>query len=290
MRTFKKQCKVSALLLTTALIFSCSNEETTTEEFVVDPNLSELNVSLDAQTDAASDEIIGIVDIVYANDELESTNSTGRAAQQPVGLPDCVTITTVVTSTSKEKTIDFGEGCELNNGHVLAGIIFMSYDKDMEAATKTISVSFEDFTFNDIAVEGGKSIFRQRSNDNGNPQSDATVDIVLTWPDGETASRVGTRTIEWIEGFGSGFWGDNVFEITGNRTTTFRNGNVHAGEITVPLRRELACRFIVSGTVSLQRNEATGTLDFGDGSCDNDATLTGPDGTVYEINLRRGWR
>ena len=290
MKTIKKQGKVVCLLVALAAFTACSDEEVLIDDSSIDPSaLSSENVELEAQTDAAADDILSVADIVYANDELES-DITGRDHHVPVGLPDCVTITTVVTSTSKEKTIDFGEGCELANGNVLSGIIFMSYSKDMEAATKEISLSFQDFTFNDIQVEGGKSVLRERSNENGNPQSTATVDILLTWPEGETASRVGTRVVEWIEGFGSGFWGDNVFEVTGNRTTTFKDGSVHSGVITTALRKELACRFIVSGVVELTRNDTTVTVDYGDGSCDNKATLTTADGEVVEINLRKGWR
>ena len=74
-------------------------------------------------------------------------------------LPDCVTITTVITSTTKEKTIDFGDGCELPNGNVLSGIIYLSYAKDMDLAQKTLGMSLEDFTFNGVSVEGGRLCF-----------------------------------------------------------------------------------------------------------------------------------
>lgn len=58
-------------------------------------------------------------------------------------------------------------------------------------------------------------------------------------------------------------------------------------ETITPLRRELACRFIVSGVLEISRNDATASLDFGDGSCDAVGILTYPDGSTEEIFLRR---
>ncbi|MFT6929529.1 MAG: hypothetical protein ACI9AV_001606 [Sediminicola sp.] len=75
----------------------------------------------------------------------------------------------------------------------------------MEMATKTIHRSLEDFTFNGVAVEGSSRLVRMRSNDNGNPQSEAVASYSGLWPDGGTASFTTNRTREWLEGYGSGF-------------------------------------------------------------------------------------
>ncbi|MFD0862709.1 hypothetical protein ACFQ1M_10885 [Sungkyunkwania multivorans] len=283
--SFKKQRSIFLTLMAIVALYSCSNEEVAME----DPTAATLDQELtarDAQIDIATDEVNSIVETVYFNDELESTDPASRSGMSPSNfLPDCVTITTVVTATTREKTIDFGDGCELPNGNVLSGIIYMSYAKDMEAATKTISVSFENFFVNEINIAGSMSRLRQRANDANNPQSTINVDITVTWPDQSFASRLGTKVREWVAGVGSGTWGDNVYLITGSWTSTFRNGTVHSGEVVEPLRRELACLFLVSGTIDLQRNDATATLDFGDGSCDNTASLTLSNGEVLEITL-----
>ena len=64
-------------------------------------------------------------------------------------------------------------------------------------------------------------------------------------------------------------------------------GNVFSKNIAVPLRREMACRFIVSGVVEISRNEIKASLDFGDGDCDATGFFTYPDGTTKEVALRR---
>ena len=286
MKKSLKPMNLAGLVLVSALTFTaCSEEEATTEEiFTTAEVITEAQLQYSDESEQMSDDIAEIAEDVYVSDELSVTSKGTYISDY---LPDCVTITTVVTDTTKEKTIDFGEGCELRNGNVLSGIITLSYALDMEAASKTITLSLENLTFNDVAIEGGANIFRVRSNVNGNPNSTLTSNYQATWPDGETASFSSNRNREWIEGFGTGFWGDNVFLINGNATFTNKAGNVFSKQITTPLRREMACRFIVSGVLDISRNDATASLDFGDGSCDAKGVLTKPDGSTEEIFLRR---
>ncbi|KQC29763.1 hypothetical protein [Flagellimonas eckloniae] len=272
---------IGGLLLTAV---SCSDKGDDTEELLSNEVISSTELQFSDEAEMISEEVTAVAEDVYAADEISLTSKGVYTSDY---LPDCVTITTVVTDTTREKTIDFGEGCELPNGNVLSGIINLSYAKDMEAASKSIALNLENFTFNGVAVEGSADILRVRSNENENPQATANASFAATWPEGDTASFTGTRTREWIEGYGSGFWGDNVFLITGKRTYTGRAGNVFVKEITEPLRRELSCRFIVSGILEISRNDNTASLDFGDGSCDATGILTQPDGTEEEVFLRR---
>ena len=284
MKKSLKTMNYAGLLLMAALaMVSCSKDESP-DIIVEDQTFEVAELKASDESELISEEIMSIAEDVYTADEVLSTS---KFSYNSDFLPDCVTITTVVTSTTKERTIDFGAGCELPNGNILSGIIYLSYLKDMELATKTLSLSLENFTFNGVAIEGSASIERMRANDNGNPQSVATASFSAVWPDESTASFSGTRTREWIEGFGTGFWGDNVYLITGNGTFTGKMGNVFSKETLTPLRRELSCRFIVSGVLQISRNDATASLDFGDGSCDAKGILTYPDGTSKEIFLRR---
>lgn len=265
-------------------ISSCTNEEDASTEIASDEVISVAELQVSDESELITEEISSIAEDVYASDEI---STTAKGDYRSDYLPECVVITTTVTEFTREKIIDFGEGCELPNGNVLSGIIKLNYAKDMTVASKSISLTLENFTFNSVAVEGSASVLRLRANENGNPQGTVTSEFSATWPNGDTASFTGTRTREWIEGYGSGFWGDNVFLITGKRTYIGRLGNVFVKEVTTPLRRELSCRFIVSGVLEISRNDNTATLDFGDGSCDAKGTLTQPNGTETEVFLRR---
>ena len=278
---FKNVSKISLIMLLVGVLtmISCSKDQ---EGNLSNDEENLVEVKQSAALDVVGERIDALVEEVYTAEESATRTGMTRSSDY---IPNCVTITTVIEQNMVERTLDFGDGCTMPNGHVLSGVIVMRYEKDMEAMTKMISVTFNTFYVDGILIEGSRSIFRERSNTNGNPQSTYTVDISATWSDGSQASRVGEKVREWIEGYDSGSWGDNVFLITGNRTTTFRNGSVRSGEIVVPLRREMACRFIVSGVINLQRNNHTAVLDFGEGNCDNQALITLGNGNTHIINL-----
>ena len=262
------------------LFTSCQSEDTTIDV----PTSQEIDLKsteTEAEMNEISDETSALIEEAYLTEEFPETKS--NAANRY--LPDCVTITIVLVQNMKTVTIDFGEGCELRNGNVVSGKIILEYEKDPEAATKMISFEFDEFVFNDKSVEGNGSILRERSNENGNPQSTRTGDVTVTWPDGTFANKNGTKIREWIEGAGTGAWGDNVFLITGNWMFTKKNGNVLSANIITALRRELACKFIVSGLIELQKNENNALLDYGNGDCDDLATVSINGGERQEIHL-----
>ncbi|KPM30328.1 Hypothetical protein I595_3624 [Croceitalea dokdonensis DOKDO 023] len=277
--------QLATILMAGIMAVSCSKEEAETQDVATETEvitIAELKTA--DESEFLAEELMNIAEDSYAEDEISTFSKFNYRSDY---LPDCVTVTTVVTDTTKERTLDFGEGCELPNGNILSGLLVLTYEKDMDVAQKTIKLSLEDFTFNGVAVEGGADILRMRSNGNGNPQATATVSFDATWPNGDVTSLNGSRTREWIEGFGSGFWGDNVFLITGKRTFTAKSGAVFEKEIIVPLRRETACRFAVSGVLTISRRGNMASLDFGDGNCDAKGVLTLPNGDVQEVSLRR---
>ena len=65
-----------------------------------------------------------------------------------------------------------------------------------------------------------------------------------------------------------------MFLITGDRQIVFSSGFTHDALVTEALRREATCPHFVSGVLELERNNASGSLHFGDGTCDNIAVLT----------------
>lgn len=235
-----------------------------------------------AQVDAASDEVDAIIEDTY----LIQEGITGRLAAAPQSsLPECATRTVVMNGLTRTVTLTFSDACEMPNGNVLSGVITIVYEHNPTALSRTITFNYTNFTFNGIALTGGGSVVRVLVNGNGNPQSTATVDVTATFPNGGSAHRTGTRVREWIAGFGTPAWTDNEFKVTGNWETEFANGDVNSGLVTTPLIRKATCPFFVSGVVQLTHNDFVGSLDYGDGSCDNVAVFTGPNGNQHTIHL-----
>ncbi len=264
---------------------ACSNNDADEQE-TESQDYSE--VTLSSEIDRASDSMDDIAIQVYEDqEEIDSgaANSEGDLDRSVNMLPDCVTITIVIEAMSREITIDFGpEGC-LVNGNIFKGKMILSYTRDPEAQQITITKTLQDFYFNNKNIVGGKTIVKVLSNENGNPQFTKTTDITVIWPNGAQASRNGVKVREWVEGFGSGVWSDNVFEVTGNWTSTFVNGNTHSYEVMIPLRREVVCYYFVSGSIDVERTNFSGVFDYGNGACDNQATFTFDGGAVINITL-----
>lgn len=269
------------LMIFSIVIFmtSCSSDEQ--EENLEENAIDYSEVSRSSQVDEASAIMDDISIEVY---ETQEASEDDRAPAN-FNLPECVTITVVAQLNFREITIDFGsEGCMVH-GNLLKGQIVLTYTRDPEAQTVFITKELLNFYFNVLSIEGGKTILKELSNENGNPQFTKTSNITVTWPNGAEASREGIRIREWIEGFGSGIWSDNVFEITGSWNTTFVNGNTHLYEVVIPLRREVVCFYFVSGSIDVERTNFSGVFDYGNGSCDNMATFTFANGTVVDIVL-----
>ncbi|SDR91959.1 hypothetical protein SAMN04515667_0991 [Formosa sp. Hel1_31_208] len=273
--------KVMLAFVVLGLAFtSCSNDEAAVPAETQNTEISE--VALSSEIDTAAN-VIG--DVIISAYEGQESDELGRLAEPDSGLPECVTITLVAQQNFRELTLDFGtEGCVVN-GHLLRGQIVLTYTRNPEAQEILLTYDLIDFYFNAKNIIGSKTLLKELSNDNGNPQFTHTLDLTVIWPNGAQASREGLRIREWVEGFGSGVFSDNVFEVTGNWTTTFVNGNEHTYQVVVPLRREVICLYFVSGSVDVQRTNFGGTFDYGSGACDNAATFTFNNGNVVDIIL-----
>lgn len=263
------------------LFASCENSDSEAID-LSEPITADEAITL-AEVDDVSDEVNNVIDDFFIETEVVGKSED---AEKTEGLLPCVTKTIVLTATTKTVTLDFGEGCELPSGNVLRGKISMSHAIDTDVQSLTVSYTFENFYFNELNIVGGNTMVRVRENENGNPQSTLTMNVKIIWPDGDYASREGTKVREFIEGYDTRTFGDNVFLITGNWTATFKNGTVLSANVLEPLRREMACRFIVSGVVELQKQDRSGALDFGDGRCDNKAIFTNASGEEFEVTLR----
>lgn len=267
-------------LLVLGLIFtSCSSNDEAIE------TENQLEDTIEVKRSAEIDQIDNVLgDLIIDAYEEEETSIADRSLYSR-DVPECVTITVVAQQNYRQVTLDFGtEGC-IVHGHLLKGQIVFDYTRNPEAQQIMINYNLVDFYFDAKNIIGNRSILKELSNENGNPQFTHNLSVTVIWPNGIQASREGTRIREWVEGFGSGIFSDNVFEVTGDWSATFVNGNTHAYEVLIPLRREVICAYFVSGSFDVQRTNFGGVFDFGNGDCDNQATFTFNNGQEIPITL-----
>lgn len=251
--------------------------------------ISSEDAKISAKIDAMNDDVSSLVEEQEAN--TYSNSIAGKTADSALSeLTSCATITRVpafgtapTVGQTVTKTIDFGSGCTLNSGNVVSGRIIISFIFQPEATTHTITYSFVNFFHNGIEFNGDRTFTRTMistaSNPILHPQVTMTMDLTATLPNGSVYTRVGTRIREIVEGYGNEVLADNVYKVTGNWITTTPSGATQTSTISTPLMIKMSCiaankPLLVSGIITIVRNNTSATLDFGNGTCDNLAVFT----------------
>lgn len=115
----------------------------------------------------------------------------------------------------------------------------------------------------------------------------------LGYPNGNVVEWNSTKTIEQVEGSHTLPIQDNVFKIIGSSNGASIRNSVSTwwnSETIEPLFKRTTCRWIVKGKIRTVRRNLSNTspwvgiLDFGNGTCDNIATLN-VNGNIRTITL-----
>jgi hypothetical protein len=84
----------------------------------------------------------------------------------------------------------------------------------------------------------------------------------------------GQQTMVQTEGNNTALVFDDVFSITGSRTTTNSANVTRVGTILTALQKKTICDNIDKGTYKIQGPNHVAVINFGDGTCDNIATIS----------------
>ena len=177
----------------------------------------------------------------------------------------------------KTVTLDFGTECTGKDGKVRSGKIITVFSGPMSTAGSKATSTFENYKVDSFTI-GGTQIIENSSSSNKQAWTRSVVD-------GKVTNTNSGRWVEWnavhehtqTEGNGTPLDPkDDVYKITGNSSGSNSNNNSWITEITQPLMRSFICKWREKGEITLTRksNTITAVLDYGDGTCDNKATIT----------------
>lgn len=231
------------------------------------------NISMGVQaSDAGQDIGLGTgTNIVYRNSGSEKIDSpTDR----------CFTVTVDPNGSGtfpKTVTLDFGSGCTGKDGKMRSGKIITVFSGPMRTTGSKATTTFDNYNVDSFVVNGTQVIENVSSSDK--------IAWSVTVKDGKVTNTKNGRWIEWdavhehIQTEGSGTPTDpldDVYEITGNSNGSNSNNNLWTTEITQPLMRSLICPWREKGEITLtcKANAITAVLNYGNGTCDNKATVT----------------
>lgn len=276
--------KSLSLLCLVALVFgisSCQKEDTMDQKIALAEDEA-ISDSYFSQAIAETDDL-GDVAMVFENLPVDITAKT--AGTSPVAPP--VSGSRVVTVTPevgfpKTITITFTDW-KVGERPAKNGVIQIVITGPMHRAGTSRTITFQNFTIGGNLMEGTKTI----TNVDG-----ITVTITLrggkiTFQDGTFITREVSRTRKWIAGILTPrFIWDDEFQIEGTVSGVNRRGEQYSVVITKPLIRRMACLWLVEGTVTMRRGDRSLVLDYGNGTCDDLATITA-NGETREITLPR---
>jgi hypothetical protein len=266
MKTIKN---IIPVLFTLSLVFvaSCKKDR---------DDLNDTTVASDnEQSESFSNDVMNIAD------NAAKSGSAGMRTSSPEevyeAMSQCATITHDTVSNPKLLTIDFGSvNCLCADGRNRRGKIIVTYTGRYFETGSVKTMNFDNFYRNDNKLEGTRTITNNGLDGQGRMNwTINALNMKVTKSNGKvhTWNSVRTRTI--LAGNDTKTWTDDVYEITGNASGVNANGINYTANITKALRRALSCRWIDSGTIEITpEGKATRTVDFGNGNCDDQATVS----------------
>ncbi|WP_290790155.1 hypothetical protein [Flavihumibacter sp. UBA7668] len=284
------------LLASTALIIGFSSCSKNKEETQMDrdPELTQATVEAEAEGELLYDDVFNNV---MGADQSVAIGGTGVFQSAGSDLPGplqpaCFTITLTKTGDGFPitVTVDFGStGCLGRDGRTRKGSFSTVYTGHMILPGSKATTSFSNYYVNGVKVEGTHTV-ENKSSANQWAFETRVIDGKLSRENGNQINWNRTRTFTMIDGSGTPYVPtDDTFEITSNGTGSITIGDktgTWTSTTTQPLEKAFSCRWISAGTQEIQRvNGRKASLDFGNGECDNKATIT-VNGVSREITLK----
>jgi hypothetical protein len=179
-------------------------------------------------------------------------------------------------------TINYGPGvADSSDGRTRSGIITVSFSNYWHRPGTTATVTYTGYSVNNISYVGGVTLYRN---------TDTTFTVTVTGAICKTANWNITfgasRVFTWVQGRGDTVAAHSLFSITGTSNGMDRNQVNYTAAVSKALVRSSGCGYITSGTIEITpAGLSKRTVDFGNGNCDNSATVT-IDGNSYTLTLQ----
>ncbi|TDW99362.1 hypothetical protein [Dinghuibacter silviterrae] len=259
------------------------------------------NTSLAAQGDASADamfnDVTANVMTAKVNGEaLGSVDDTSSSFRQAIAKGQMAGVTTfgggdttkgtITISLTPETpgvwpktlTINFGTGFTDLWGNTYSGSISMVFTGRLDTAGNSVTTTFNNYTVNSIGISGTHIIT--------NTSASGTISYKVQIEDAKVT--VGTNWVTWsathtwtlTQGASTPRWPfDDVYSVTGSGGGITSTNFTWTSTIETPLTKAYVCPWFEAGTIKVVTNYGTGILDYGSGTCDNQATITVGDST-----------
>ena len=169
--------------------------------------------------------------------------------------------------------LDYGTGCVDSIDHkVRKGQIYATFNKSWDSAGAVVTVKLVNYYVGSLHYTCDSIMITRNSLTSFTNQIIGGKCIDPSW----NLEWSGTRTLTQTAGFATPFNPyDDVFSLTGNANGKNRNGKTYTVNITSPVVKRATCSWIESGKIDITPEGLSArTVDYGNGTCDNQASLT----------------
>jgi hypothetical protein len=215
--------------------------------------------------------------IKSSNHERVGTNSTSSTtANANFGCAVYSFDDSVPGEYPKVLTVDFGTGCTSLDGVARSGkIIYTFATGPLLSPGSAVSVQFVGYAVNGYGISGTYSIANNSSDQAGIVFATQVTNGIITYPNESTYHYSGSRTYTQTGGLSTPLdFTDDVYSFTGNSSFSSSDGTTLVCNVTTPLTWSFQCAHITAGILAFTYDEnIKGTVDFGDGTCDDSALL-----------------
>ncbi len=180
----------------------------------------------------------------------------------------------------KTVTITFPAGCKTFAGADIEGSVTINLSGRVRESGSMATFNLSEFKYKNYTLSGNYLITFTGPNSHITNITEGKVvtseNKIITY----TATNISTQTAGLSTTFKtnpSTFLQDDVYEISSTSTGINSKGNEYSLSTSAPLIYKVACQWISSGIVTITedaRPAIIATLDYGDGTCDNKATLS----------------
>lgn len=234
---------------------------------------------------------IGIEQGMYL---ARQANPTNTALADIPSCPSAELLDATGNTWPKRVVIDFGTSCVNNYGVYRSGILNVTFTGPLFNPTSTIVIEPSNFTLNGKAIAGRFVISNASfSKTTGMQYTTELTGGKVTLADTLVINYACKKTVKQIEGFELDRpfqnLSDDVYSITGTASLSYDKGPVTGSTATFTtqdaLIKKWSCQYISKGKLKVDFNNVSGVIDYGDGTCDDKATITVGD-KAKEITLK----
>ena len=258
-------------------MYACQKESGTT---VADNSpFNESSVEKNAVVAAATfDELNDFAQSGFDSNNLKALNLT---------FGSCPAINVNFTTLPFSVTLDWGTGCKNSDGVTRSGKINLSLSGMMNEKNSVATMKIENYVVDGKKITGVTKITYLGPNTGNNwPRYGVLSEGKIEFADKSSVTYRSESVRLQAEGAGTATIADDVWrtEISSARGVN-RDGTAWTAKTTKVMIKKGDCKWYNSGTMVITPEKGdVKTIDFGDGACDNKATLKIGD-KVTEITL-----